>query len=103
MIDENAIKVQIKFEGQTAVGYQVMPNFNNGRVLIINNKVQLLPGRLYELPINVNENLDNHYLFKLTGKYKSLLYVTDIQNNIARCYTHFNISIENGELLGYLI
>lgn len=98
----NLVKISLKHSSK--VNYISTRTGEPGSVISTNQKLLLSIGRIYQIPVDTKDNLDDFNVFKTVGKLRESLDVRNLRDGFA--YIHpivHNILIQNDEDLGAFI
>jgi len=97
--------VTIKLPHSTKIRYTMLSSGDNGSLISTNGKLLLSLGRSYKIPVDTEESLDDHNLFKVIGKISDMLDVRNIDNGFATIIplVHDTVIIKDNMELGTFI
>ncbi len=96
--------IQINLKHSSRINYTMCASGEKGTTVSTNGKMLIAMGRVYEIPINTNDSLDDHNVFKPVGKLSENMNVHNIRDGVAivTCVIH-NTIIEHEQELGNFI
>lgn len=96
--------ITVNMPASTKINFVTLANGEVGFLKLSENKLNLIRGRIYKIPVNTTEKLDDYNLLKLIGKVAENLEIRNIENGIAIVMpiVH-NTIIHDGMELGKLI
>ena len=76
-----------------------------GSLVSTNGKILLAIGRMYKIPIDSNQNLDDHNVFKSIGKISEIMDIRNIEDGVATIIPllHDTVIIKDNMELGSFI
>jgi hypothetical protein len=101
--NQNTI-ITFKIPPSTKVTYIATLNGEIGYIKLTENKLYLLRGRVYKIPVNTLLKLDDFYMIKIKGLLKELIDVRNIENGIATVVPIIhNVVIKDNMELGQFV
>ena len=103
MSEQNpTIKVQLSHS--IKINYTMCATGEKGSVISTNGKLLMAIGRLYEIPIDFNGNLDNFHVVKMIGEFAEKFEIRNIRDGLAviQPIIH-NVLIKNEEEIASLL
>jgi hypothetical protein len=99
---ENVINVILKHSSK--ISYTMCASGEKGSNVSTNGKMLLSMGRLYQIPVDTNEKLDDHNIFKVKGELAETINVRNIRDGLAIIspLVH-NVLLTNSQELGSFI
>lgn len=102
-MDTNKI-VRISIKDSPRIHYTTTATGEKGTLKIIEDRITLLRGRVYYIPIDNKEALDDNNIFKTFGKINEQIDVRNIENGFAAIVpVVHNIQLKNGMEIGYFL
>jgi len=74
--------IQISLPHSTKIQYCVFTG-ESGTTISTNGKLLLARGRTYKVPVNTQESIDQHNIFKTIGKVAEIIDIRNIENGYA--------------------
>jgi len=74
--------IKISLPHSTKIKYEVFTG-ESGTTISTNGKLLLARGRLYKIPVNTQESLDQHNIIKIIGKVSEIMDIRNIENGFA--------------------
>jgi hypothetical protein len=101
-MSENVINVVLKHSSK--ISYTMCASGEKGSNVSTNGKMLLSMGRLYQIPINSNDKLDDHNIFKVKGSLAETIDVRNVRDGLAIILplVH-NVLLIDSEELGHFI
>ena len=75
--------IRVKLPHSTKVKYVMISTGDAGSLISTNGKILLAIGRMYKIPIDSNQNLDDHNVFKSIGKISEIMDIRNIEDGVA--------------------
>ena len=101
-VEKNSIT--FKIPPSTKISYIATLNGEIGHIKLTEDKLYLLRGRVYKIPVNTNLNLDDFYMIKIKGALKEKIDVRNIENGIATVVPIIhNVVIKDNMELGQFV
>lgn len=102
-IDNDKI-VKISITGSPRIHYVTTTTGEKGTLKIIENRITLLRGRIYYIPIDTEETLDNNNVFKTFGEINEKIDVRNIEKGFAAIVPIIhNVQVKHDMILGYFL
>lgn len=93
--------VKVKLQHGTKILYRNILTGETEHVASTKNRLILTRGRLFKIPVDTVETLDEHNIFKTDGKLNEILDIRNIQDGFAFILPIIsNISLQDGQILG---
>lgn len=99
-----SVPVKISLKHSSKITYISTRTGEPGSVISTNQKLLLSVGRIYHIPVDTNDSLDDFNVFKTVGELRESLDVRNIRNGVACIHpiVH-NVLIHNDDDLGTFI
>jgi hypothetical protein len=101
-MDENIIK--LKIPNNTKIRFIITKTRESGILIVNNNNLQLLSGRLYYLPITTTEKFDDYHAIQAIGSINEMIDIRNVENQLVTITPIVNgFVVKNNQVLGKLI
>ncbi len=96
--------VKIRLKHSSKINYVLTRTGEPGSVISTNQKLLLSIGRIYQIPVDTTDNLDDFNVFKTVGKLRESLDIRNIRDGFAFIHPIIhNILIKDDDDLGAFI
>ncbi|MFW6310963.1 MAG: hypothetical protein ACOC1K_01880 [Nanoarchaeota archaeon] len=105
VIKSSSNTVKVKFpQNTTKVEHTIMATGGKGHILATNKQIKLIPGRLYEIPVNCDLNSDDFDNIKVFSDISHQLEIRYVKNGYACVYPLINkVALKDDQRLCVLI
>ena len=97
-------EIKLNLKHSSRINYTHVNSGEPGLVISVNDKLIIGIGRLYKVPINTMESMDDYNLFKPIGRSNELFDVRNIQDGFAFIVPIINnITLKHEQVIGKFI